>query len=491
MKTKRLLRAVAAGVVSLTLFLLASCGFSYEKSDLGKYVNLAHDDYCGLSLSVPAEKEVEEKDVDLEIDTFRLRFRELVNEGETTLHAAWGDTVNLYYHITVADETGSFLPMDGFSNLTEGKPGPFIIGGGVLPEALENGLKGHAAIETDFAPKTDVNETVSATDVVYLDLTYRVTDGDDEAAATTYGARIDLSENAAAAAAFSGMHPGEEFDFGYENGVPIVFDWDGDGENEALAARGTLRSFSQNEKLGRIEGDVPSDFYDVAIAGKHVVLLYAIESVDEYSVPEITEELLRENVPDFTFTEGGDFEEEFRDYVYQLLLNEARREWQASVEAAIWEHFDALDCVKKYPSSALRDEIKELEKQLERLYEYYGEVLEQEYGVNPYATVEEFGYAYYELEGSAYSDVHQYLKKEVAPRTVKQKMIVYYIADREGWGATEEEYETELPKQVAYYAENDGITNAEALAKYGEEFFRQAIQYNKVMTNLVAANVDE
>ena len=491
MKRSRLNGALALLLVFSALFLFASCGFSYEKSKISKYVDLSREDYYGLTVSIPAAKEIGEKDIDLEIETFRLHLRTLVSEGEVTRHAAWGDNVNLYYHITVANETGSFLPLDGFSNMTEGEPGPFVIGGGVLPEVFEDGLTGHAAIETLFAPKTDPSETVAAGDVVYLDLTYRVTDGENEASGETYGARIDLSENATASSAFVGLHPGDAFDFGYNDGEPLVCDWDGDGENETLAASGTLRSLSRGEMLGRIEGDVPADYYDAAIAGKRVVLLYAIASVDEYTVPEITEELLKENVPEFELSEGGDLEEEFRDYVYRLLVNESRREWQAEIENKIWEHLNALDCVKKYPADALRDEMKEQERQLGQLYEYYGAILEEKYGSNPYETVEAFGYAYYDLEGSPYSDVYEYLKKEVVPDTVRQKLIVYYIAEAEGWRATEEEYETELPKQLTYYAENEGVTTAEVLKKYGEEFFRQAIQYNKGLTNLVEVTVIE
>ena len=44
---------------------------------------------------------------------------------------------------------------------------------------------------------------------------------------------------------------------------------------------------------------------------------------------------------------------------------------------------------------------------------------------------------------------------------------------------------------MTYYAENEGVTTAEVLKKYGEEFFRQAIQYNKVLTNLVEVTVIE
>ena len=181
MKRSRLNGALALLLVFSALFLFASCGFSYEKSKIGKYVDLSREDYYGLTVSIPAAKEIGEKDIDLEIATFRLHLRTLVSEGEVTRHAAWGDNVNLYYHITVANETGSFLPLDGFSNMTEGEPGPFVIGGGVLPEVFEDGLTGHAAIETLFAPKTDPSETVAAGDVVYLDLTYRVTDGEKEA----------------------------------------------------------------------------------------------------------------------------------------------------------------------------------------------------------------------------------------------------------------------------------------------------------------------
>ena len=154
----------------------------------------------------------------------------------------------------------------------------------------------------------------------------------------------------------------------------------------------------------------------------------------------------------------------------------------------------AMENLHRYPdptADALRDEMKEQERQLGQLYEYYGAILEEKYGSNPYETVEAFGYAYYDLEGSPYSDVYEYLKKEVVPDTVRQKLIVYYIAEAEGWRATEEEYETELPKQLTYYAENEGVTTAEVLKKYGEEFFRQAIQYNKVLTNLVEVTVIE
>ena len=75
--------------------------------------------------------------------------------------------------------------------------------------------------------------------------------------------------------------------------------------------------------------------------------------------------------------------------------------------------------------------------------------------------------------------------KAAAPTVVRQKLIVYYIADKEGWTVSDEEYESELSRQLAYYADAQGITTDEALKKYGEDFFRQAIQYNKVLTNLV------
>ena len=56
---------------------------------------------------------------------------------------------------------------------------------------------------------------------------------------------------------------------------------------------------------------------------------------------------------------------------------------------------------------------------------------------------------------------------------------------------TEEEYRAELPNQLTYYAGTEGVTTAEIMSKYGESFFRQAIQYNKVLTNLVDAAVIE
>ena len=489
MRNGRLCRILSVALVFAALLLLASCGFSYEKSKMSKYVDMAREDYYGIHVTIPAAKEVTEDDIDLEIRTFRLELRTLVSEGELTTHAKWGDTVNLYYLITVEGEGGGFLPPADFSNMTDDAPHGFVLGGEILPKAFENALLDHAAIETNYAPTTDTEQVVGETDVVYLDLSYRYTDGENVAEGTTYAARIDLAENAVAAAAFKGLYPGDDFDCGMETGEPLVYDWDGDGEDETLAASGVLKSISRGEILGRIEADIETDYFDEILAGKHAVLQYAIRTVDVYDVPEITEELLKENVPEFQLSEGGDLNEEFRDYVYQLLLSESRREWQAAIEEELWRRFDSLDCIKKYPSAALRAEIGEQEKQLERLYEYYGARLEEEYGVNPFDSVEDFGYAYYELEKTVYGDVHEYLKKEVAPYTVKQKLIIYYIAEREGWKMTEAEYQAELPNQLTYYAGTEGVTTAEIMAKYGESFFRQAIQYNKVLTNLVAAAV--
>lgn len=491
MRHGRLHRILSVALVLATLLLLASCGFSYEKSKISKYVRMEREDYYGVKVSIPATKEVTEDDIDLEIRTFRLELRTLVSEGELTTHAKWGDTVNLYYHITVEGEGGGFLPPADFSNMTDDAPHGFVLGGEILPKAFENALIDHAALETYYAPTTDTEQTVGETDVIYLDLTYRYTDGETVSTGTSSAARLDLSQNPVVAAAFKGLYPGDDFDCGMETGEPLVYDWDGDGEDETLALSGVLKSISRGEILGRIEADVEDDYFDEVLAGKHAVLHYAIQTVDVYSVPEITEELLAENVPEFKLSEGGNLDREFRDYVYQLLVNESRREWQATIEEELWRRFDALDCIKKYPSAAIREEIGEQEKQLERLYEYYGALLEEEYGVNPFDSVEDFGYAYYELDNTVYTSVHDYLKKEVAPDTVKQKLIIYYIAEREGWKTTEEEYRAELPNQLAYYASVDGITTSEVMAKYGETFFRQAVQYNKVLTNLVAAAVIE
>ena len=489
MRNGRLYRIFSCALVFVMLLLFASCGFSYEKSKMTKYVDLAREDYYGIHVSIPAAKEVTEEDIDLEIRTFRLELRTLVSEGELTTHAKWGDTVNLYYHITVEGEGGGFLPPADFSNMTDDEPHGFVLGGEILPKAFENALIDHAALETHYAPTSDTEQTVGETDAIYLDLTYRYTDGENVSTGITYGARLDLAENAVAAAAFKGLYPGDDFDFGMETGEALVCDWDCDGENETLAMSGAVVSISRGEILGRIEADIEADYFDEVLAGKRAVLQYAIQTVDVYSVPEITKELLEENVPEFKLSEGGDLDEEFRDYVYQLLQNESRREWQATIEEELWRRVDSLDCIKKYPSAAIREEIGEQEKQLERLYEYYGALLEEEYGMNPFDSVEDFGYAYYELDKTTYDNVHEYLKKEVAPNTVKQKLIIYYIAEREGWEMTEEEYEAELPGQLTYYAGTEGVTTAEIMKKYGETFFRQAIQYNKVLTNLVAVTV--
>ena len=58
MRHGRLHRILSVALVLATLLLLASCGFSYEKSKISKYVRMEREDYYGVKVSIPATKEV-------------------------------------------------------------------------------------------------------------------------------------------------------------------------------------------------------------------------------------------------------------------------------------------------------------------------------------------------------------------------------------------------------------------------------------------------
>ena len=488
-------KRLASALVLLALLLsLCACSFSYEKANLKRYISLSREDYYGITVKLSSDYEVKDGDVDEMIGLLQLDFREKISSGEETRHAQWGDTANLYYYFTT-EEDGLEFPIDGFSNMTAGATRPLTVGAEYFPTDFENGLIDHAAIETVFSPLTGSDVTVREGDVLYLDFSYRFRNGGKNKAGELYGVRVDLSSDgegiAALREAFLGMHPGDEFDFGFASGNLILADFDGDGEDEELHFAGTLVSVSRDEKLGRVEGRFPDTYSDPDLAGKNAVMYYAIDSVDGYTVPELTEEIIAENYPGFTPT-TNDPVGEFRTYVLLLLTQEMQRQRQAAIEEKIWDVLDALDCVKKYPKKALREEISAQKKLLEQQYNYYGELFIEQYGVNPYESAEDFGYHYFDLDGSGYSDVWQYIKEVLAKDTVRQKMIIYRIADIEGWNLTDAEYDEAYPAQLAYYAQADGISEQAVLEKYGgEAFFRDAILYDKVMRNLVAATIVE
>ena len=476
------------------LFTLCACAFSYEKANLKRYVSLSREDYYGLTVKISSDYEVKDGDVDEMIGLLRLDFREKISSGEETRHAQWGDTANIYYCFTL-EEDGLEVPIAGLSNMTAGATKPLIVGSETFPTDFENGLTDHAALETTFSPLTGSTATVADGDVLYLDFSYRFVNNGKVKSGELAGVRLDLSAEGEGIAAlrerFVGMHPGDEFDFGFASGNLIIADFDGDGENEELYFAGNLVSISRGEKLGRIEGTFPDSYSDPDLAGKTAFMYYAIDSVDGYTVPELSEEMIAENFPGFTAT-TNDPVGEFRTYVLLLLKQEMQRQRQAAIEDKIWEALDALDCVKKYPRKALREEIATQKNLLENQYEYYGQLFIEQYGVNPYTSVEDFGYDFFDLTGSGYSDVWEYIKEEVAKKTVRQKLIIYRIADIEGWNLTDAEFDEAYPAQLSYYAQVDGISEAEVLAKYGgEAFFREAILYDKVMRNLVEATIVE
>ena len=289
--------------------------------------------------------------------------------------------------------------------------------------------------------------------------------GDD--AYVYYRILVDGKEIAAA----SHMDDDEPTRFGLgSRGLPSL--------EEALI--GLVPSDTSREKPAVLNITFPSTYGVSALAGKDAVAeVYVAYSV-RYTLPEITEEFLVDDlqyVPQKTFYASDEaIIKEFYEYVEDYLESSVENAVSVAKQNAVW---DKLIAAAKFSSLPEEEVNFYYSQRLERIKESHA------MQTTRYPTLDEFAPVSMGLAIGA--DWQAELRRQVE-RQVKIEMLCFAIAKMEGLDKiSDEDLQREIDLWVEYYAtqSNVPVTEAEVRENVGlPALYRQAISY-KVQTFLL------
>ena len=207
----------------------------------------------------------------------------------------------------------------------------------------------------------------------------------------------------------------------------------------------------------------PTDYHNENMAGKSVVFKVTVNKVYEIVYDEITDEI----VPKISRVTKAS---EYRDYIYDLLVEEETAEINNSNYAALVSAVVECCEIKKYPQNEVEDYIDSLMSQNEGIAESQGMTLEQ--------LVSYSGYTLSEFEE---------VIEENAKQLVAKEMVFLLIADKEGIKLTTREYKKGVEK---YMEDQDFETEQQLIEAVGEDRFIGLLTVDKTVSHVRNALVE-
>ncbi len=237
---------------------------------------------------------------------------------------------------------------------------------------------------------------------------------------------------------FVGKINGEAFDGGSAEDYPLTVGSGAfiEGFEDSIVGHSAGETFDWNGKF-------PEDYGQPDLAGADVVFTITVNSITVDNVPELTDDLVK------TLSEESTTVEEYREEVKKDLEKESQSSYDATLEQNAWQIVLENTEVKEYPEGEVEEYSDSLIQQYKDAAEYYG--MEYEDFVQ-----EQMGYAPEDFEAEV---------KVVAQESVKNKMAVEAIAEKEKIELTDEAYE----EQVKTMAEEYGYENADAMKEAFDE----------------------
>ncbi|MBQ1490283.1 MAG: trigger factor [Eubacterium sp.] len=255
---------------------------------------------------------------------------------------------------------------------------------------------------------------------------------------------------------YVGKIDGKEFDGGSAENSSITIGTTSmiDGFTDGLIGAKVGDTVTLNLKF-------PDDYQAKDVAGKDVVFEVTINSKQITKTPKYDEDFIKNNT-------DYDSKDAFEKAVKKELLKNKKDEAESQVKNTLWNTVIEKSKVTKYPE-------KQLEYERQQLISRYKETASS-YGVE----WEEFLSSYMGM------DKKEFRKqvKKYAKTVVKQKLVMYSIAKKEGLKVSKNEYKDYL----ADLLKNAGFTEEAFQQQYGESIEDYA-EENDFKTNLLMDKV--
>lgn len=198
---------------------------------------------------------------------------------------------------------------------------------------------------------------------------------------------------------------------------------------------------------------------EVEIAGKDVWFTFTINGIQKTETPKLTDEFVKDNFSAFGLKDKKAF---------QIYLKDQMR--TQKIMAKVWQKFVESCEVVEYNKTEKANAIKEYESQFEaQLQSQYGADLK----------------AYKEACSMSDEDWDKQLNEQVET-TLKEKMIVKAIAEKEGLDLDDKAYKAEAET----LAEQNSASVKELESQYGKDEVEFALLYQRV-SKFIVDNVEE
>ena len=204
-----------------------------------------------------------------------------------------------------------------------------------------------------------------------------------------------------------------------------------------------------------VEVTFPEDYHGTDVAGKDAVFTVTVNSISVETLPELTDEFVQ------GLGVGAETVEEYRQYAYDLLMEEQQANHDAEAEMAV------LETVMN--NAKLQDPPEDMTNR------YYSRLIDN---MNYYASM--YGYdleTFLSLNGTSEETI-----MESAGNAAKQLITMQAIAEAEGMEVTDEELDEEIEANAVSMGYEDADAYREALDVEG---YREYMLTEKVLDFLL------
>lgn len=236
-----------------------------------------------------------------------------------------------------------------------------------------------------------------------------------------------------------------------------------EGDSVVLAENNGYIDWFEDDLYGIMPGETvvstgrfPDEYYE-ELAGKEVTFAITLNYIaGHYTIPELTDEFVQEKF-------GLENEAALKDALKADLQAESDANYEVDKLSLMW--------------SQIMETVQVAELPTEQIMYYY--------------TAERSFYEMYAAQnGITYEQLLQYMGAtdeelyEYMANRVKQEIVVHSIAKAEGIELTDEDYS----KGLAEYAASRGVSQAELVENYGEDYIRESLLLDKVIYALGVMN---
>jgi trigger factor len=241
------------------------------------------------------------------------------------------------------------------------------------------------------------------------------------------------------------------------------------GANAFHAQLGDIESAFIGHSTGdtfTVNGTFPENYSNVQIenseaySGKSIVFEITLKKIYDLVLPELTDEFVQSISSTSTTVEQ--YKEEIRAQLAEEVMQTSEQQKLYGSWAAVMETVEVIE----YPKAALDDAVKEIENSYNKLANSTAMSLETYVTQQLKMTMEQFN-----------EQVQTYAKN-----TVKEQLVLYYIAQKENLSVTDEEYESAIADYCAKY----NYESPEEFEEfYGSELIRQSMLWDKVIKLII------